>query len=161
MKNNLFVTLFTFIVFIYASQAQSISSEVIANSGDNFINQAASLTWTLGESATDVLINQPFIHTQGFHQTYLNTKTNSPDLLNSAISVYPNPAREFVNVSFKNINQEVTLELVDVSGKKHFSKNINTHETYRLNLKNLADGKYLLQINSSENQVFGIIKSSK
>lgn len=141
--------------------SQSISSEVIANSGDNFVGESATLSWTLGESAADVLISQPFIHTQGFHQTYLNTKTNASEILQASISVYPNPAREHVNISFKNINTEAKLELYDLAGKKYFSKNIPTLETYQLDINKYADGKYLLQITTSQNKIFGIIKSSK
>jgi len=50
--------------------AQTVSPEVISTSGDYFSNASASLSWTLGELATETLTAGNITLTQGFQQTY-------------------------------------------------------------------------------------------
>ncbi|MBC8488731.1 MAG: hypothetical protein H8D45_22130 [Bacteroidetes bacterium] len=52
----------------FAVAAQSLSPEVIASSGDYYENANASLSWTLGEIATETYSNASNILTQGFQQ---------------------------------------------------------------------------------------------
>ncbi len=142
--------------------AQSISSDVIANSGENFVAGNVSLDWTLGESVTDVLTAYPYIDTQGFHQTFLTAaKANVLTTDYSSVKVYPNPARDFVHIFMKNISGKVNIELYDMSGKKLHEEKINALEDYKLNLKKFADGKYLLNVITDHPTTYGIIKSSK
>ena len=53
-----------------AVTAQSVSPEVIASSGDYYENSNGSLSWTLGEIATETYTAGNIILTQGFQQTY-------------------------------------------------------------------------------------------
>ena len=48
--------------------AQSVSPEVVASAGDYFEGTNASLSWTLGEIATETYSNGNIILTQGFQQ---------------------------------------------------------------------------------------------
>jgi hypothetical protein len=52
----------------FAVAAQSLSPEVIASSGDYYENANASLSWTLGEIATETYSAGGSILTQGFQQ---------------------------------------------------------------------------------------------
>jgi len=52
----------------FAVAAQSLSPEVIASSGDYYENANASLSWTLGEIATETYSGGSNILTQGFQQ---------------------------------------------------------------------------------------------
>jgi hypothetical protein len=54
-------------IFCYA-QSQSLSPTIIASSGGYFTGTGASLSWTLGEIATETFNNGSFILTQGFQQ---------------------------------------------------------------------------------------------
>jgi hypothetical protein len=47
---------------------QTLSPEIISSSGGYFENTNASLSWTLGETATETLVNGNIILTQGFQQ---------------------------------------------------------------------------------------------
>ena len=143
------------------SFSQSISAEVISNSGEMFISNSFSLNWTLGESVIDVLASDPYIHTQGFHQTYLKTTSLERDLTNSSISVYPNPVKDFLNIKMKKVSGDVNIELYEPSGKKILSKKLDSNENYKLNMKKFANGIYLLHVISKERKTFNIIKSSK
>jgi len=50
--------------------AQSIERDVVASSGDHYENQNISLSWTLGEIATETYSNGNIVLTQGFQQSY-------------------------------------------------------------------------------------------
>ncbi|MDX8341433.1 T9SS type A sorting domain-containing protein [Draconibacterium sp. IB214405] len=142
------------------SFSQRISAEVISNSGAEFKTKDFSLNWTLGESVTDVLESRPYIHTQGFHQTFVTATDVETDITNPSVSVYPNPFRDFITVKLEDVNENVSVELFDASGKLlEFHKEV-LQEEFRLNTTKYTEGRYLLRVNSDKTQTFGIIKSS-
>lgn len=158
------VLIASFISSLFFSQvsfSQSISTQVISNSGENFRGENISLNWTLGESVNDVLGSEPYIHTQGFHQTYLESTNVSDDIFQSSISVYPNPVNDFVNIKVQNAKGNVVLELHDLSGKKLHSERMDSAENFKLDMRKYATGKYLLHIISDSRAIYSIIKSSK
>jgi Domain of unknown function (DUF3244) len=64
-------------------------------------------------------------------------------------------ANLLVSVS-KNVPSRVTLTLKDEKNKEVYSENINKNElkaSYKLNLSNLADGKYTLEITSDSQTI--------
>lgn len=64
------VTSIAFIATTILCNAQSIDRNVVASSGDYFEGPSSSISWTLGEIATETLTDGNFIITQGFHQPY-------------------------------------------------------------------------------------------
>lgn len=56
------------VLFVWQTQAQSLSPQVISPSGDYFEGSNASLSWTLGELATETYTSGDVILTQGFQQ---------------------------------------------------------------------------------------------
>jgi hypothetical protein len=71
------------------------------------------------------------------------------------IFIYPNPAKEFINVKFSGLNDENTsIEIIDVFGKviqKEISKNEN--QMFNLNVSSLAAGYYVLKISSGNSVI--------
>ena len=71
------------------------------------------------------------------------------------IFVYPNPAKEFINVEFSGLNYEnISIEITDVFGKvvqKEISKNEN--QMFNLNVSSLAAGYYVLKISSGNSVI--------
>jgi hypothetical protein len=65
-------TLLTFFAFtiICSVKSQSLSPTVISSSGGYFTGTSASLSWTLGEIATETFNNGSYILTQGFQQPF-------------------------------------------------------------------------------------------
>ena len=61
-------TLLVGLVISLTITAQSVSPEVVASAGDYFEGINASLSWTLGEIATETYSNGGIILTQGFQQ---------------------------------------------------------------------------------------------
>lgn len=162
MEKMKFLILLLGISFISSSlSSQSISSSVISNSGENFIGYNASLNWTLGESVTDVLTFGDYIHTQGFHQTYLVNINILGDLFKSSISVYPNPVKDFVYIKMEDDAGIITIELYDLLGRKLYSEVTEHMEVFILDMKPYTAGQYLLQVMSDHKATFSLIKSSK
>lgn len=141
------------------SFSQSIISNVISNSGDNFVTKEGSLVWTLGEGAVDILKCDTIIHTQGFHQTYLNFHTSKNDLLRSYITIYPNPAGDFINISVKGLSRDYGIELYDLTGKILLQKSNIAEGNFRLDLTVLAEGNYFLKVNTDQKIAFKITKT--
>ncbi len=62
-------TIFLSVVLLpFFLSAQSVSPQVVASSGDYYQGTNASLSWTLGEIATETYSNGSIILTQGFQQ---------------------------------------------------------------------------------------------
>jgi hypothetical protein len=73
LKNNIMKTKILSFVFIVATllcYSQSIERDVVAGSGDYFEGTNSSLSWTLGEIATETYTAGNIILTQGFQQTF-------------------------------------------------------------------------------------------
>jgi hypothetical protein len=70
--------------------------------------------------------------------------------IDNNIVVYPNPAKNFAVVKFENVNSEINVNLLDLSGKI-----VNTYTTNQnqveLNLSELRAGMYLIQVISENN----------
>ena len=84
---------------LMAVNAQSISPEVVATSGEHFQNGTSQLSWTLGEVMIDTYSAGGTIVTQGFHQTQLTVTSideSNPFSLN--VNVFPNPTSQFLNI---------------------------------------------------------------
>ena len=73
-ENQKYFIMKTFTIFLsvvllpFFLSAQSVSPQVVASSGDYYQGTNASLSWTLGEIATETYSNGSTILTQGFQQ---------------------------------------------------------------------------------------------
>lgn len=70
-------------------------------------------------------------------------------------SVYPNPTNGLLNIQFSENQQDIQLEIYDVSGRVHIQKRVMTisqNSIETLNLNNLTTGVYTLRILTIENQ---------
>ncbi len=65
------------------------------------------------------------------------------------ISIYPNPAKDFVQINIEDaISHDLSLQVYDMLGKLIESQ-IITEQTTQLNIKNLEKGVYILKIGNS------------
>jgi hypothetical protein len=67
----------------------------------------------------------------------------------SAISVYPNPASDFINVSNEN-GKSLNLNLLDAMGRSHKQLQNIKESPIEMNVKTVPKGIYFLQINNGE-----------
>lgn len=68
--------------------------------------------------------------------------------LERQLSIYPNPAHDFINVSFSG-NELLLIEILDISGKKLESLEMNLHNK-SINIEQLPKGMYILTASNSK-----------
>ena len=85
----------------------------------------------------------------------LSTTIDEETIGEEAIFVYPNPAKEFINVEFSGLNDEnISIEIIDVFGKVIEKVNEkNENGIFNLNVSSLAAGYYLLKISSGNSVI--------
>lgn len=84
-----------------------------------------------------------------FAKAYEEMSTN--ELQNKAITVYPNPTSQFVNVKLPQA-ESMEFKIIDLDGKLHL-QGIISNKNHKINLKNLKSGVYILNLNN-QNQSF-------
>ena len=85
----------------------------------------------------------------------LSTTIDEETLGEEAVFVYPNPAKEFINVEFSGLSDEnISIEIIDVFGKVVQKENRkNENGIFNLNVRSLAAGYYLLKISSGNSVI--------
>ncbi|NLA25320.1 MAG: T9SS type A sorting domain-containing protein, partial [Bacteroidales bacterium] len=84
--------------------------------------------------------------------TIVDTDVSSPEILsNNEISIYPNPASEYLNIE---LNQYLSdeVQIYDISGKLLISKAINSNHT-QINIADLEQGMYILNVLKSDRKI--------
>lgn len=155
-------------LFTLTAWSQDIPMQVIAAGGGYFENSSAglSISWTLGEVAYTTLTSADFILTQGFQQGNLfTTSIDKPGITQNDITIYPNPARDYVKVKFEipNASGKATFDLYDITGRKVISKVMNVEQSVpaELNLSELRSGIYLLKVTLEKDNLNRIVKLVK
>ena len=71
---------------------------------------------------------------------------------NIKMTIYPNPAKNFVNLEFTELDQEYNLIIIDCSGKTVYSQKVSKgSKDMKINL-NLSSGIYILNLVSQDRQ---------
>ena len=85
----------------------------------------------------------------------LSTTIDEETIGEETIFVYPNPAKEFINVEFSGLNDEnISIEITDVFGKTIEKLNEkNENGMFNLNVSSLAAGYYVLKISSGNSVI--------
>jgi hypothetical protein len=127
---------------------------VQASSGDFYSGGGATLSWTLGEAATETYSNTSNALTQGFQQPDLTiTKVEEADA-GVSVTVFPNPSAGQLNVSLSSAAaRRVKLELLDASGRLVHTQQADVpagDQSLSMSLASLAAGQYLLRITDTE-----------
>lgn len=74
---------------------------------------------------------------------------------NSSVSVYPNPANSSVTVSVKNNQEQVSVSVLDISGRELMQTSFTGEQT-QLNISELPAGMYFVRIVSENGEQIGI-----
>lgn len=138
--------------FALSVGAQQIKQEVIASAGGYNVasGNTMSISWTLGETiipsfkSSDGLLTL----THAFQHVYIIT-TVEEHLLNPVIvSVFPNPASDYVNIRFEvPIDEEILLFLLNDQGKPVKTGKIESGTLEKqINMQDLPSGIYYLRL---------------
>ncbi len=131
----------------------------LAIKGDNIVDniervdvEAPSGSYTIVVSHKGFLL--------GLSQTYSLIVTgsdlnlNTPDLEYDNVKIWPNPAKDKLNINFGNLVNDAIVKLYDIQGRIVYNqvfKNVY-NSSANINVESLANGVYTLTINSG-NQV--------
>jgi hypothetical protein len=134
--------------------AQQAKPQVIATCGNtNQINNTI-ISYTVGETVVNTFSNNNTILTQGYQQPHYNITQIKPTTSNNLnINIYPNPAEDLLNINFNNSQPlNIDIKIYDITGKLIIShiQLINEKHLLSLPMKNVAAGKYLLNIYCKE-----------
>lgn len=154
-------TLLLFFLLVLYAMSYSLCQEVIATSGEFNESNDGSVSWTIGEMATQTLENNDVIVTQGFHQTNLTiTVIKELKKLDVQITAYPNPVTNMVKIKIESkMSDKLSYTLVDANGKLLIRQLINSNET-EIPFFYYAPSVYFLKVYDSKREIktFKIIK---
>jgi hypothetical protein len=68
------------------------------------------------------------------------------NVLNKGIKVYPNPSNGLVNIAIDNYNENITVEVYDMNGRKVFSNSGEYMKANTINLQGFQKGIYILNV---------------
>lgn len=87
---------------------------------------------------------------EGFFVFNVGQATGLTETESIEFKVYPNPAKEFIQLKFENLEEQATIEIQDLTGKIIQSKIINQNEKQVFMPLNLASGMYLVKFQDQE-----------
>ncbi len=161
-----FLTSVLAIFFIVSVSGQDIKQQVISSAGgfDVASDNSISLSWTLGELVISTVESGSgdLILTQGFQQSKLEVTAieENPDL-GVAVTIYPNPTSEILNIKFVlPLEGETLLQLAGPDGRRLFNEEIPPGVLMKqINMQGYPAGTYFLRIqNGIKLNVYKIIK---
>jgi hypothetical protein len=154
--------LIAFCVFGFGAVfGQKLSPQVTASSGDNFSNQEASLSWTIGECMTEPLTSTKVVVSQGFQQNEVAVTPSSKAQVSTIdAKIFPNPTSQSLKVVMKKPEVTLTAVFVDMKGINVITKPVAEAVT-EFDISNLPKGNYMLNITTSDGKSLGSYKIIK
>jgi hypothetical protein len=158
MKRYLLLILVSF----FALGALAQKQEVISSAGGYYTSASINISWTLGETIIPSYgPTNGLILTHGF-QSVLRTVIVEENIdAPVKVTVYPNPASDFLNITFQEpLDASVKLYLFDTQGKLFKTSVIESTTTEtQVNFQDLPSGVYLLKlIKGKLSNVYKVIK---
>ena len=131
--------------------AQSMSRSVVGTAGAHSRNLEAgiSLTWTLGEIATENIGESAQLQ-QGFHQIEIITLISAIHSIIPASdwSAFPNPAHDYIHIQ-TDFKQRWHYEIVDLLGRQVLQGKAQ-QARIQLQLPNLDAGMYIIRVHNQD-----------
>lgn len=152
------------IFFIASVSGQEIKQQVISSAGGYDVSGDISLSWTLGELVISTVESSggDLILTQGFQQSKLEVTAieENPDL-GVAVTIYPNPTSEILNIKFVlPLEGETLMQLAAPDGSIVLVEEVPSGVLIKqINMQAYPAGTYFLRIqNGIKLNVYKIIK---
>ena len=114
----------------------------------DFIVTSGTTTAGGNNAAAGTMTFDNYTTTASSTDTLLGTEKN--DLTNNTTTVYPNPAKDVLNIKSSGATNINAVNVVDLNGRQVISKSFNNVSDAQINVNELSAGMYLINI-SSEN----------
>jgi hypothetical protein len=134
-----------------------ISQEIITSSGDHYSNENITLSWTIGEGATETYEKNEISLNQGFQQNIdiIPVASQSNTLQGVEFALYPNPVSEILNIDLSAANDsELSIDIFDIKGKMLLTINKSKkQQSAQIELSGFPPGEYIMKIYSKDNYI--------
>lgn len=146
-------------------KAQTVTPTVYSNQGGYNVAAGGSISWTVGEPVSETYTSTANITTMGFHQPELGIATLIKEHGEGAeLLIYPNPVKESLTVSFKDLENGVyKINLFDDLGKLVFKTETEIKQDSKLinlDMTLYAAGNYYLRVaNANLNKTVKVTKT--
>lgn len=74
---------------------------------------------------------------------------------NTKVNLYPNPAQNQLTIDAGNKNEIIEIKVLDVLGKEVLSQHVFSKNEVSVNVENLVNGIYLIQVKCSSGEFYG------
>ena len=143
--------LFAALLISIGANAQSLSPQVLASSGDYYASSGNKLDWTLGEIVTETFMYGGEILTQGFHQANFLFTSIEETAENNQITIFPNPFSDIINV---NTGEYKGLQLMvyNLDGSVFIEKKVAKSNT-QLDFSSFPAGLYFIRLSNGQKEI--------
>ncbi len=153
------------ILLVFIASLGFAQTSIKKNSIDSggIISQSGNITMlsTIGEIAVQENTNANVYISEGFIGPDITSVLKIEQFLPMTnVSIFPNPAVDFLNVSFLEPTNAVLI-LYDNSDKMVLKQSMKHLNHYKINMRNIIVGTYLLLIKSDEKQSYKSFKIIK
>jgi hypothetical protein len=150
------------LLLAWTARAQRIDPAVVAVSGGFAQTASVSVSWTVGQSATDLRAGHFGTLSEGFQQAFLTVIPVREISLPFSLDLYPNPVHHSVLVTVTGLEGEMTLVLFNLLGEPVIRQQVRSGDQHlRLSLETLSSGLYLLAAFSGSGEQMGLYKIVK
>ena len=167
MKKIFYILIFT-ICYKNSFTQIVLDHQVIGSSGSIMNSGSIHVSSNVGETIISTFAQPNLIVTQGFEQPSSDAEATAISIIqqNSLdISVYPNPTKDKIILSFLVESQmELEIALFNSEGQQIVStKKINIHDNYKqeISFKDFSAGNYLIVVKSLDNKFYQSFKIQK
>ena len=127
----------------YSPQGGSVSSATTTTNSYTITGLAQNTTYQI-----QVQANCGGGNLSDWSESITVTTTGIDSYLSNSITLYPNPANDYINVQSSRVNVQ-SIEVIDVYGKVINTVNV-TDNPARINVSGLANGMYFVRVTTDE-----------
>jgi len=157
MKRIIFLFLATFLCL--NGNAQEIRSYVISSTGGSIMGETGALYLSVGEPFNTELSDGEIMIAQGFLQVSIVETTDTEDILEEEINVFPNPSSAEVILELPQMKGSYRYQLFNSMGSEIRLGDIESIRT-KVDLSSVSSGTYFLKVikGSESSKTLKIIK---
>ena len=144
------------------NQTEDFDANVKIYLRDNYNNTVTNLrdkpTYTFNIDTSKASTQDGRLEIIFTDKAYTSTSENISEVTD--VLVFPNPAKDFINIEF--VNSKFTnskVQVIDISGKEYFNIDMKS-ESQKINIENLVSGVYFVKItnNNGTNKTVKFVK---
>lgn len=150
------------LLLAWTARAQRIDPAVVAASGGFARTANVSVSWTVGQTATDLRAGHFGTLSEGFQQAFLTVIPMRDSRAPFTLSLSPNPTRHSVIVTMNGVDEDMSLVLFNLLGEPVLREQVRGgDQLVRLSFETLPSGLYLLVAFSGAGEQLALYKIVK